>query len=1537
MPKNSELSVRLMSGSTGVVNKHFIFIHGLSGDPIKTWTTDNNRNEFWPNWFTEIPDNICIWTIGYPADKLKWNNGQAMHVTDRGTSIYNALSAMEEFEQGELCFIGHSMGGLIIKQFLVEGDSDSKSNQRALDLINRVRKVCFIGTPHAGSFISSISKATSIISKPTLATYSLGSEDPNLRDLNKRYKAIAKNNKIEHLVLFETQKFVPFKILPFIKFLVVSPSSADPGVDSKVIPIDADHEMICKPASKESQVFLQLKLFLNSDVIKKSSNLRIESKIDKIIESTTSINENLSILDNESDEYLLFDIEINKKLSQIRHQRFFGTFDAKAESSNLLDSVLEGSLKSGSAIVKAKAIAWCVRLHSLSETDIDIKSCLARAEKLHKCDEVEVAYFFIASQKNTSFEKEISTFISSPSRLKRDAALIVYSNLYGPSQCLEWVEKSRFSFGYFGLDGLINLFNLALNQQEWLLTKELTEFINTSEIEDSPALYSRVAMSYLSQAVLDPNLKGVIIQSIPMGNFPLADDYESLLNRRNAVIYYNKAANSAKQFELKEASECFEDFSLWLRVQDTQYQDDALQEISVSMGGEAHLMLRRLPLAIKFLNQKVNLEVIEEEINSLTAKTFGKSFTAGVARYTYLINLTRHSSPSDILDYLNKHREQLLLVAPEVDLLGFEIECLINNSQVSQAEERIKHLRSISDNESLSSRYNNLILETKGENKISLAIEQFIKTDDISDLNLLVHLLQSSNESEVFELYTQQIFTRTKTKESAEKVLDSKQRLNKFQDIEMFFTEYPDFQNKSPMLKYHWAWHLFRKGDIDECLKVIEELELLAQDAHVTSLKTQCLIAKGNWTALSGVVEDVWGLRKSSSIQLLLQTANVASVINTQRAKDIIEFIAKEENKNPQVLLSAYSLATNMGWENEDNVGIWLNDAIKLSGSDGPIKTMSLEVVADSMIDWRENEDHILNLFNDMKAPALMVASSLNKPLSNYYISPALSNLANNDLRFNQPIPAFASFRPVLSIESKILCFDATTILTLGFLDTLESCINYFDSIYIPHSLLSWLFNEVKETSFHQPSRIRKAKEIRDGITDNEIDVVANQFPDDVDLGLEVGDEIAVLLETANSSSEKQAYVVRSLPIPKVGTYIQKSANLGELTSLVIECNQVVKALKLFGFINELEEVFALDFLVKHEKLIVDDIAIESNAELYLDSLSLSYFQTVGLLDKLLKSNFKVFIHKRAERESSSFIKYEKHYLKVHKALDSIRGSLENGISKNKVHLNSLNKNTQGTNKEDFSVLTELFDSGESVDGIVIDDRFLNQHSSFKLNDKAIPTYTTIDILNTLFKNEILNELQYFSSIIQLRNAHYHLISITQHELVFWLSRALVHDEAIIETFELKSIRQYLLKLKMSNSIQLPRDAQWILDMTKAISLTIKDLWLHDLSELDKIAKSNWLYSILDYRGWAPFHQTQAGEGLAVNGMAMKINSLLIRSIDNNQAGIMYWQWLDKYVLLPLKSEEPAVYKSIIALGITEVSSQISNDSLWDSISKEVE
>jgi len=488
------------------------------------------------------------------------------------------------------------------------------------------------------------------------------------------------------------------------------------------------------------------------------------------------------------------------------------------------------------------------------------------------------------------------------------------------------------------------------------------------------------------------------------------------------------------------------------------------------------------------------------------------------------------------------------------------------------------------------------------------------------------------------------------------------------------------------------------------------------------------------------------------------------------------------------------------------------------------------------------------------------------------------------------------------------------------------------DQVYIPHSLMFWLFNEVKESSFHQPSRVARAKEVRELISDRKITILREEYPESIDLGLEVGDELAVLFEVASSKCEYHSYVVRSLPIHKSGSYMEESANLNGHENQVIECCHVVMALRRYGEISESEESNALSFLEKHE--VMDNLGffIERNAHLLLDDLSVSYFQSIGLFKKLINSDFLVSVHKHVDNECSSLVKLEEHFSNISCKLESIRQELAIGLANDKVKLTRLSSNERD---QDLSVLTDLFEINDHVGGVVMDDRFGNQHPNFSLKGTTIPTYTTIDLLCTLYKQNKLHEKDYYAGLITLRSAQYHIIPLTINELNYWIHNSTVDKGVLIESMELKTIRRYLLKLKMSNSIQLPRDANWLIQMLKTISTSLKELWLTEMSHEEKIARSNWLSSLLDYRGWASFHQKLAGEGLGESGLMLKVQSLLLKSVHNQTLPDEYWNWLEKYVLHPVKREEPITYKQLMLFSKQEIKRQVCDDDLWSTIEKE--
>jgi len=233
------------------INSHVIFFHGLNGDLHKTWQSSANPPVFWPQWLAEDITGLAVWSVGYEAAFSKWK-GTAMHLPDRAMNVLERILLEPRLKTGEIILVGHSLGGLLIKQLLRSAESIAKQRGDAAEFVERVRRVAFLATPHFGADLASWGDRLRIFILPSASTACLVRNDPNLRDLNYWYREWASQNSgISHLVLTETQPTKKF-------FIVVKPDSSDPGLPVRPIPIDADHCSICAPIDRSSETYLYI-------------------------------------------------------------------------------------------------------------------------------------------------------------------------------------------------------------------------------------------------------------------------------------------------------------------------------------------------------------------------------------------------------------------------------------------------------------------------------------------------------------------------------------------------------------------------------------------------------------------------------------------------------------------------------------------------------------------------------------------------------------------------------------------------------------------------------------------------------------------------------------------------------------------------------------------------------------------------------------------------------------------------------------------------------------------------------------------------------------------------------------------------------------------------------------------------------------------------------------------------------------------------------------------------------------------------------
>jgi len=212
--------IHVGSGSGGK-RANVVFLHGLGGDPRTSWQSGPNQQSFWPHWLAEDVTGLSVFSVDYEAPVTQWR-GTAMHLVDLSNNLLARVLAEPQLQTGQLNLIGHSLGGLVIKQLLRTAESEARSDAEAARLVERVEKVVFLATPHAGSDLAGFGNRMRILAKPSLLTAGLVQNDPHLRDLNHWYRSWANAKGVLHLILTETQATRALG-------MIVEPDSSDPG------------------------------------------------------------------------------------------------------------------------------------------------------------------------------------------------------------------------------------------------------------------------------------------------------------------------------------------------------------------------------------------------------------------------------------------------------------------------------------------------------------------------------------------------------------------------------------------------------------------------------------------------------------------------------------------------------------------------------------------------------------------------------------------------------------------------------------------------------------------------------------------------------------------------------------------------------------------------------------------------------------------------------------------------------------------------------------------------------------------------------------------------------------------------------------------------------------------------------------------------------------------------------------------------------------------------------------------------------------
>ncbi|MDP1931603.1 MAG: HNH endonuclease [Gammaproteobacteria bacterium] len=1209
----------------------------------------------------------------------------------------------------------------------------------------------------------------------------------------------------------------------------------------------------------------------------------------------------------------LVDAEIEKQVDVLKKSRFFQEFDKQGYALKLGRELIDRSLSGGNDLARCKGLSWCARVLSLTDERATAQGYLDSAKALGVCQEVDIAEAFLLGDKGRA--AALSKLGNHQSPEARTAALMIISTRESLDEALNWLETTGLSVGDLDSDGRLHLLTRLLEEERWGQALKIADSgLHENDFDHTPALLRVVAMTNLVNAIPD-DFRTLVVKQVPFGagEFPLDDNAAGFERRDRAILLFRKAGNVARQLNCHGVASFDEDFLLWLELRDPEKHEEARGRLEEAMENAA-TGLRLVALALDF-GVALDREKIHQEIEKQIVLNGCYTFETAIARFSLAF---MRKSEDEVVDYLDKYEEELIeskFLEPNT-ILALKAEMLARAGKTELARVYMDRVDIAGGSQSQLARLKQIIERAKGEDTLGACISQFNASNDIQDLIALVRELESKGKMSELIHYAEILFEKTHSLTDVARLSQAYFKHRDYERIVVLFSEHSSYLKQSHDLVIMFAWSLYHLGRLTAALSELKKLPVDYDNPNVSSLRISIAITSGNWNALTVILASEYEKREKRTALELIRLAKLAFQMKSVYAKDFLLLAVGKGEGDAQILMNAYIIATGAGIEDEQEIAQWLMKAVEFSGPNGPVQRMTLDDILERKPQWDKQSNDIWDKVVSGLAPMFLAADVLHKSLVEFFLFPAIANLGEVDPRGRGVIPAYSGKRPILQAPiAKSIGLDTTALLTLAYLKVLEKVIVAFDNVYIPHSTMAWLFNESSKASFHQPSRIRKAHQIRELVSTGALVKLESYVPATSDLSAMVGVELAQLLSEARSGGQEEVrkYVVRSSPVHHVGSLRKGEADLSEYSNLLCSCQAVIDKLKQLGRVSVEEEKEAKAYLSLHENPWPQQPEIANKATLFLDGLAVTYFLHLGVLERLQSAGFKVVVSEREIEDGNNLISYERSSGKVRDVIEHLLSALSQGMQSDKVTLGKsalFNDDEEPGNKHPTFETIML---ANQCDVVVVDDRFLNQHPNIDGGINTAKINTSLDLLHDLCRGGNISGDQLIQFKTQLRQACIIFIPLDEDELMHHIQESGVRDGDVIESLGLRAIREYILKIRMGNWLTLPEEALWIESIFRTLSAVLKRLWQGDEESESIIAKAEWVLELFDLRGWA--HRLIGDMGDEVGNTARLPYVLLLISVPPEMSEGRheeYWNWLDSKIVIPMKEEYPELYDLIV-------------------------
>ena len=220
--------------------KIIIFVHGLFGDPVLSWT--NRAGISWQQLIRQDQafERFSVARVRYNTPLLT----RTSTIEEIATRVLRRLQDEGVFNHDEIYFVSHSMGGIITKRMLVALNRQSQKEK-----LSRVKAALFISTPAQGSNIAEIGGWLS--SNPQLRDIRPADMNSFLQALENDWGDLFRERRPSRFPL----SFCAYETKSTYGAVIVPRTLAATYCDQNPIAIDENHSDIVKPVNADADIY----------------------------------------------------------------------------------------------------------------------------------------------------------------------------------------------------------------------------------------------------------------------------------------------------------------------------------------------------------------------------------------------------------------------------------------------------------------------------------------------------------------------------------------------------------------------------------------------------------------------------------------------------------------------------------------------------------------------------------------------------------------------------------------------------------------------------------------------------------------------------------------------------------------------------------------------------------------------------------------------------------------------------------------------------------------------------------------------------------------------------------------------------------------------------------------------------------------------------------------------------------------------------------------------------------------------------------